>query len=254
VPPPAAGSGSRRRGRLPEPGSAGLRPAGDDPSRAGKARCGRQGEEKLLGSIGPRPEMRRGEMDMTDEALTAMEMTAGIVSAYLGANRLAPTDLPGFIRQVHGALAGIAGGETATPLAEPLKPAVPIRRSITPDHLISLEDGRPYRLLKRHLAKHGLTPQTYRAKWGLPPDYPMVAATYAAARSTLAKTAGLGRRAATPTPAEATAPKAAARTTAARANPTTAPAGTAKAKAASAEPGVAVDTPPKPRGRPKKPA
>ncbi len=190
---------------------------------------------------------------MTEDAPKVIDMTADIVSAYLGANRLAPADLPGFIRQVHGALAGIAGDGTAEPLAEPLKPAVPIRRSITPDHLISLEDGRPYRLLKRHLAKHGLTPATYRDKWGLPKDYPMVAPTYAAARSALAKSVGLGRRAAAPAPAETAPVKAAARTAAAGANPTTAPAGTAKAKAARATPGVAIDTPPRPRGRPKKP-
>jgi len=196
---------------------------------------------------------------MTDETPTVVDMTTDIVSAYVGANAIAPADLPGFIRQVHGALAGIARGETAAPPAEPLKPAISIRRSITPDHLISLEDGRAYKLLKRHLAKLGLTPQTYREKWGLRKDYPMVAPAYAAARSAQAKRLGLGRRAATAAPTKKTVAKAAAaKTTTARANPTTASAAKAGAKAASAKGGAArissIRPGPKPRGRARKPA
>ena len=130
---------------------------------------------------------------MADAAPVIIEMAANIVSAYVGANALPVADLPDFIRQVHDALAGISRGDVAAPTVEPLTPAVSIRKSITPDHLISLEDGRPYRSLKRHLAtKYGLTPQAYREKWGLPKDYPMVAPNYAAARSALAKTMGLG--------------------------------------------------------------
>jgi len=164
---------------------------------------------------------------MADESPVIIEMAADIVSAYVGANALPPADLAGFIRQVHDALSGLARGEAAEPAVEALKPAVSIRKSITPDHLISLEDGRPYKSLKRHLAtKYGLTPQTYREKWGLPKDYPMVAPSYAAARSALAKSIGLGqggRSAKTPAPA-------------------------AKKNTAKSVPKTA----PKPRGRPKK--
>jgi predicted transcriptional regulator len=131
---------------------------------------------------------------MSDDAQNVIDMTADIVSAYVGSNTTSAADLPALIRQVHDALAGIVRGESAAPAAEPQKPAVPIRKSITPDYIICLEDGRPYKSLKRHLAaSYGLTPQTYREKWGLPKDYPMVAASYAASRSALAKSTGLGQ-------------------------------------------------------------
>ena len=143
---------------------------------------------------------------MAYEANEVIEMTAEIVSAYVGANALPLTEVADFIRQVHESLAGLAHGASAAPLVEPLKPAVPIRKSITPDRLISLEDGRPYTSLKRHLAtKYGLTPQAYREKWGLPKDYPMVAPNYAASRSAMAKTSGLGRGGRTAKAAEPTA-------------------------------------------------
>jgi predicted transcriptional regulator len=119
-------------------------------------------------------------------------LAAGIVAAYVQHNALPAADLPGLIASVHGALAGLA--QPAAPVAEPLIPPVPIRKTVTPDAIISLEDGKPYRTLKRHLAGRGLTPEQYRQKWGLPVDYPMVAANYAAQRSELAKTNGLGRK------------------------------------------------------------
>ena len=117
--------------------------------------------------------------------------TANLVAAYVQRNAVPAADLPRLIADVHGALAGL--GRPVEPVAEALVPPVPIRKTVTPDAIISLEDGKPYRTLKRHLAGRGLTPDAYRQKWGLPDDYPMVAATYAAQRSDLAKAAGLGQ-------------------------------------------------------------
>ena len=122
-----------------------------------------------------------------------IEMTADIVSAYVGANSVSAGELPALIQSVHATLAGISGGAAA---AEPVakEPAVPLKRSITPDHLICLEDGRKFKSLKRHLrTKYNMSPEDYRAKWGLPKDYPMVAPNYAKARSDLAKQMGLGQ-------------------------------------------------------------
>jgi predicted transcriptional regulator len=131
-------------------------------------------------------------MDDANNDADLIGMTADIVSAYVSNNQVAPNAVPAMIASVHQALAGAI--RTAPPEPEPLTPAVPIRKSITPDHLISLEDGRPYKSLKRHLStKYGLTPAQYREKWGLPTDYPMVAPNYAKARSDLAKAAGLGQ-------------------------------------------------------------
>ncbi|WP_192258198.1 MucR family transcriptional regulator [Mesorhizobium caraganae] len=145
---------------------------------------------------------------MTEEADknidTLIELTADVVSAYVSNNPVPVGDLPALIGQVHAALKGTAGSVSAE---EPLvvKPAVPIKKSVTPDYIISLEDGKKFKSLKRHLSTHyGLTPDEYRAKWGLPADYPMVAPNYAAARSALAKTMGLGRKPKEPeTPAPA---------------------------------------------------
>lgn len=122
-----------------------------------------------------------------------IEMTADIVSAYVGNNSVSAAELPTLIQSVHRALAGIStGGEVVE--AAPKEPAVPIRRSITPDYLICLEDGRKFKSLKRHLrTKYNMSPEEYRAKWGLPKDYPMVAPNYAKARSDLAKQMGLGQ-------------------------------------------------------------
>ncbi|WP_143710278.1 MucR family transcriptional regulator [Parvibaculum lavamentivorans] len=119
-------------------------------------------------------------------------MTAEIVSAYVGHNTLSPDEIPGLINKVFAALAG-ANGIAPAP-AEKLEPAVSIRKSVTPDHLICLEDGKKFKSLKRHLRTHyNLTPEQYREKWGLPRDYPMVAPNYAQARSRLAKKMGLGQ-------------------------------------------------------------
>ncbi|WP_184721854.1 MucR family transcriptional regulator [Caulobacter sp.] len=122
-----------------------------------------------------------------------IEMTAGIVSAYVGNNTVATADLPALIKQIHSALAAV-GSPAAEPAAPPKEPAVPLKKSITPDYLICLEDGRKFKSLKRHLrTKYDMTPEDYRAKWGLPKDYPMVAPNYAEARSNLAKQMGLGQ-------------------------------------------------------------
>ncbi|WP_192181708.1 MucR family transcriptional regulator [Mesorhizobium amorphae] len=134
---------------------------------------------------------------MTEEADsnidTLIELTADVVSAYVSNNPVPVGDLPALIGQVHAALKGTAGSVSEEP--EALKPAVPIKKSVAPDYIICLEDGKKFKSLKRHLSTHyGLTPDAYRAKWGLSADYPMVAPNYAAARSALAKTMGLGRK------------------------------------------------------------
>ena len=129
-----------------------------------------------------------------DEKTEVIEMTADIVSAYVGNNTVAAADLPNLIQSVHRALAGVSAG-VETVEAAPKEPAVPIRRSITPDHLVCLEDGRKFKSLKRHLrTKYNMSPEEYRAKWGLSADYPMVAPAYARKRQELAKQIGLGRK------------------------------------------------------------
>jgi predicted transcriptional regulator len=128
-----------------------------------------------------------------EEKSDVIEMTADIVSAYVGNNSVSATELPGLIQSVHRALAGVSVGGEAVEVT-PKEPAVPVRRSITPDHLVCLEDGRKFKSLKRHLrTKYNMSPEEYRAKWGLPKDYPMVAPNYAKARSDLAKQMGLGQ-------------------------------------------------------------
>ncbi|GJD53892.1 Transcriptional regulatory protein ros [Methylobacterium crusticola] len=119
-------------------------------------------------------------------------MASEIISAYVSNNVVRPSDLPGLIESVHASLSTL--DKPAVPEPEKLTPPVPIRKTVTPDHIISLEDGKPYKSLKRHLTTRGLTPEQYRQKWGLPRDYPMVAASYAAARSELAKSFGLGQQ------------------------------------------------------------
>jgi predicted transcriptional regulator len=128
-----------------------------------------------------------------DDKSEIIEMTADIVAAYVGANSVAATDLPALIQSVHRALTGVAtGGEVAE--AAPREPAVPIKKSITPEYLVCLEDGRKFKSLKRHLrTKYNMSPEEYRAKWSLAKDYPMVAPSYAKARSELAKQMGLGQ-------------------------------------------------------------
>jgi predicted transcriptional regulator len=133
-----------------------------------------------------------------DEML--IELTANVVSAYVSHNPVPISELAGLIGNVHAVLKGTAGA-VVPQKPKDLTPAVPIRKSVTPDYIISLEDGRKFKSLKRHLStSHGMSPDQYRAKWGLPADYPMVAPNYAASRSVLAKTMGLGRKAGAPAP------------------------------------------------------
>jgi len=128
-----------------------------------------------------------------DDKSEIIEMTADIVSAYVGNNSVSGNDLPSLIQSVHRALSGVSTG-VETVEVTPKEPAVPVKRSITPDFLICLEDGRKFKSLKRHLrTKYNMSPEDYRAKWGLAKDYPMVAPNYAKARSDLAKQMGLGQ-------------------------------------------------------------
>ena len=133
---------------------------------------------------------------MTDSADTnaVVELAADVVSAYVSNNKIVASDLPNLIGEVHDALM-VAATEGAQPPVKELKPAVPIKRSVTPEYIVCLEDGKKFKSLKRHLrAQYDLSPEEYREKWGLQHDYPMVAPNYAAARSALAKKLGLGRR------------------------------------------------------------
>ena len=128
-----------------------------------------------------------------DEKPELLEMTAEIVSAYVGNNTVSAETLPSLIANIHAALSQVTTG-AVEPEPEPKEPAVPIRKSIAPDYLICLEDGRKFKSLKRHLrTKYDMSPEEYRTKWGLAKDYPMVAPNYAKARSDLAKQMGLGQ-------------------------------------------------------------
>lgn len=132
---------------------------------------------------------------VTTSALPAelIELTADIVSAYVSNNTVSASELPSLIRDVHAALAKVQAAPQA-PAAEAPKPAVAARRSVHDDYIICLEDGKKFKSLKRHLRTHyNMTPEQYREKWGLPPDYPMVAPNYAKARSALAREMGLGQ-------------------------------------------------------------
>jgi predicted transcriptional regulator len=140
---------------------------------------------------------RKGKkIDMSDSLATSncIELAADIVSAYVSNNSVPSGDLPGLINEVHSALLKVAGGVAEIPVEAP-KPAVPVRKSVTPDYIVCLEDGKKFKSLKRHLrTQYNLTPEQYREKWGLPVDYPMVAPNYAKARSDLAKEMGLGQQ------------------------------------------------------------
>ena len=128
-----------------------------------------------------------------EEAVDTVQIAARIVSAYVSNNRMMAQDLAGFIETVHRTIS--AFGNHIEAASEVPKPAVSIKRSVTSDYIICLEDGLKFKSLKRHLrSAYGLTPEQYRVKWGLPHDYPMVAPNYAARRSTLAKQIGLGRK------------------------------------------------------------
>jgi predicted transcriptional regulator len=136
----------------------------------------------------------QGAMNETTAMGNYIELTADIVSAYVSNNTVSASEMSALINQVHQALVRVGGGHHETP-SEPLKPAVAVKKSITPDHIVCLEDGKKFKSLKRHLrTQYSMTPEQYRDKWALPPDYPMVAPNYAAARSQLAKQMGLGQQ------------------------------------------------------------
>ena len=125
---------------------------------------------------------------------TFIALTAEIVSAYVSNNTVPAGDIPALINQVHAALSRVSG-KPGDGLGEALKPAVSLKKSITPEFIVCLEDGKKFKSLKRHLrAQYDMTPEQYREKWGLSADYPMVAPNYAAARSQLAKQMGLGQQ------------------------------------------------------------
>ena len=131
----------------------------------------------------------------TSENLTSAEllrMTSDVVAAYVRNNELQAAELGSVIKSVHGSLAALNGNGQAE--EEPQKPAISVRRSVTPEYIVCLEDGKKLKMLKRHLrTTYNMTPEEYRAKWGLPTDYPMVAPNYAKQRSAFAKKIGLGR-------------------------------------------------------------
>ncbi len=123
-----------------------------------------------------------------------IELAADIVSAYVSNNSVPAADLPNLINEVYSALMRVGSGAPIAP-AEAPKPAIPVKKSVTNDYIVCLEDGKKFKSLKRHLrTQYGLSPEEYREKWGLPADYPMVAPNYAAARSSLAKQMGLGQQ------------------------------------------------------------
>ena len=156
-----------------------------------------------------------------------LSLTTKIVAAHAGGNKLATGDLPALIGSVFEALRTVGTVAVAKPV-EALAPAVPIKKSVRPEFIVCLEDGKQLKMLKRHLkTRYNMTPDDYRKRWGLPNDYPMVAPAYAAQRSELAKSIGLGRRRADPTPApepepEPAAPKPARRVAVGRKLPKTA--------------------------------
>lgn len=154
----------------------------------------------------------RGKVRMSEEN-NLVAMTIEVVANYVAHNNLRPEDVPDFIAKTHAAIAGIAKGpetpaEEAPPAEEAFTPAVTVRKSLgSPDHILSMIDGKPYRSLKRHLSSHGLTPVDYRERYGLKADYPMVAPGYSAQRREVAKRLGLGRKPkVVEAPAEATPP------------------------------------------------
>jgi predicted transcriptional regulator len=133
--------------------------------------------------------------DVPEPKRNLVDLTAEIVAAYVGKNTVAQAELPKLIAEVHRALSGAVNHMPAREEMPDMKPAVTIKKSLTPDYLICLEDGKKFKSLRRHLRSHyNLSPEQYREKWGLPTDYPMVAPNYAQARSSLAKRMGLGQR------------------------------------------------------------
>lgn len=131
---------------------------------------------------------------MSDNANELLGLATMVVSAFVRHNRVPQTDLADLIEKTHAALFGLGKELEAAPVERPV-PAIPIRKSVTPDAIYSLEDGKPFKSLKRHLrTAYNMSPDEYRAKWGLAPDYPMIAPNYAEQRSQMAKTLGLGRK------------------------------------------------------------
>jgi predicted transcriptional regulator len=132
---------------------------------------------------------------MNDKASSScIELTAGIVSAYVSHNSVAAADISSLIKDVHAALLRLVNGQPEA-AGEASKPAIAVKKSVTPDYIYCLEDGKKFKSLKRHLrTQYNMTPEHYREKWGLPPEYPMVAPNYAQARSQLAKQMGLGQQ------------------------------------------------------------
>jgi len=194
--------------------------------------------------------------------LNSIELTTDIVRSFVASNSLPRSDLPALFQSVHATVKTLAeGGEPAAAAIEPAAPAVSIRKSLTPDYLICLDDGKQFKSLRRHLATLGMTPEQYREKWNLPSTYPMVAPNYAAQRSAMAKAIGLGQLRGKPVvapPASVEAIEAAAvEPTNERANesgspePASVPKRKAKGKieATEATPGAAVE---RKRGRPRK--
>ena len=133
---------------------------------------------------------------MTESETILIGETASVVGAFVSKNHVSTAELPVLIASVHGAFAGLVAGSSPAPAEAPSELATPaqIRKSITPAALISFIDGKPYKTLKRHLTVHGLEPASYRKRFGLPGDYPMVCASYSATRSELARDLGLGQR------------------------------------------------------------
>ncbi|MFT4254834.1 MAG: MucR family transcriptional regulator [Caulobacter sp.] len=131
--------------------------------------------------------------ELSDET-DLLALSAGIVAAYVGQNKVSQTAVPDLIRTVHGALQALGAEPAVAKPAEKAKPAVPVSRSVQHDYIVCLEDGKKLKMLKRYLRSHyDMSPEDYRRKWGLPSDYPMVAPAYAARRSDFAKQIGLGK-------------------------------------------------------------
>ena len=131
-------------------------------------------------------------MTENQDAANLIELTTEIVAAHVGHNSVAPADIPGLIHEVYNALSSVGA---APQQAQRPKPAVPPKKSVFPDYIVCLEDGKKLKMLKRHLkTAYNMTPEEYRERWGLPADYPMVAPNYAKHRSTLAKKIGLGTK------------------------------------------------------------
>lgn len=138
---------------------------------------------------------------MSDISKELLGLSTMVVSAYVRHNRVPQADLVGLIERTHTALLGLGQEPEPAPAERPV-PAVPVKKSVTPDAIYSLEDGKPFKSLKRHLrTAYNMSPEQYRAKWGLPADYPMVAPNYAEQRSQMAKSLGLGRKAVQAAPA-----------------------------------------------------